>query len=367
MENNNNEQQEYIDLREVFKKILSRKALYIKTICITFVLACAWILPQPRSYTSEVTLAPEMENIAGGGGLMDIASSFGFDLGGGNVSDAIYPTLYPDLLESSGFIVKLFGINVKNMDGDIDEDYYTYLFQHQKKNIYTWPFRWIMIKVKNMMPKKPRPIIPANGENGEPAGPNPFCLSERETAIVALIRKNIKCDVDIKTNVITISVTDQDPLICACIADSVRVRLQDYITQYRTNKARIDVEYYEKLTNEAKAKYDESCRRYSNFIDANVNLTRPSLNTKKTEMEEEMQLLYNSYTTFKTQHQTALAKLQERTPSFTVIQCASVPIKAEKPKRMLFVLGMMFLAFMGTTLYIFKDSITQQLMAGSKQ
>lgn len=367
MENNKLEQQEYIDLRDIFKKIFSRKSLYIKIISLTFVLSCIWILPQPRYYSSVVTLAPEMDNIAGGGGLMDIASSFGFDLGRGNVSDAIYPTLYPDLLESSDFIVQLFGINIKNVDGDIDEDYYTYLSQHQKKNIYTWPFRWIMAKVKELMPKSPRPVIVANEENGGQAGPNPFCLSEPEVNIVSLIRQNVKCDVDIKTNVITISVTDQDPLICACIADSVRVRLQDYITQYRTNKARIDVEYYALLTNEAKAKYDESCRRYSDFIDSNVNLARPSLNTKKSEMEEEMQLLYSSYTTFKTQHQAALAKLQERTPSFTVIQCASVPIKADKPKRMLFVLGMMFLAFMGTTLYIFKDSITQQLMAGSKQ
>lgn len=367
MENNNNEQQEYIDLRDIFRKILSRKALYIKTVCITFILACVWIVPQPRYYSTEVTLAPEMENIAGGGGLMDIASTFGFDLGGGNVSDAIYPTLYPDLLESSGFIVKLFGINVKNIDGDIDTDYYTYLHKHQKSNIYTRPFRWAMAEIKKMMPKKSRPVIASGGEGGEEAGPNPFCLSEEQTAIVALIRNNIKCDVDIKTNVITISVTDQDPLICACITDSVRVLLQDYITQYRTNKARIDVEYYEKLASEAKTAYDESSRRYSDFIDANVNMTRPSLNTKRTEMQEEMQLLYNSYTTFKTQYQAALAKLQERTPSFTVIQCASVPIKAGKPKRMFFVLGMMFLAVMGTTLYLFKDAIMEQLMAGSKQ
>lgn len=368
MEQKNNEQQEYIDLREVAKKIYSRKALYVKTVCVTFVLACIWILPQPRSYTTNVTLAPEMGNIAGGGGLMDIAASFGFDIGSSNVSDAIYPTLYPDLLESSGFIVSLFDIRVKNIDGDIDEDYYTYLFRDQKKNIYTWPYRWVVGKIKKMMPKKPRPTIAANdGEGGTPAGPNPFCLSEEQTTVVSMIQNNVKCDVDIKTNVITITVTDQDPLICACIADSVRVRLQGYITQYRTNKARIDVDYYERLTNEAKAKYDESCQDYGRFVDGNFNLALPSLNKKKTEMEEAMQLLYSSYTTFHTQYQAALAKLQERTPSFTVIQCASVPIKASKPKRMLFVLGMMFMAVMVTTLYIFKDSILQQLSAGNKQ
>ena len=40
---------------------------------------------------------------------------------------------------------------------------------------------------------------------------------------------------------------DQDPLICKTVADSVRNRLQDFITVYRTDKARKDVRYYENL------------------------------------------------------------------------------------------------------------------------
>lgn len=41
--------------------------------------------------------------------------------------------------------------------------------------------------------------------------------------------------------------TDQDPLISATMADSVSMHLQQFITKYRTNKARIDVEHYQKL------------------------------------------------------------------------------------------------------------------------
>ena len=53
----------------------------------------------------------------------------------------------------------------------------------------------------------------------------------------------------------------------------------------------------------------------------------------------------------------AKAKVQERTPVFTVVQGAAVPIKASNPKRMLFVLGMLILAFFGTSFYLVRKDL----------
>ena len=66
-----------------------------------------------------------------------------------------------------------------------------------------------------------------------------------------------------------------------------------------------------------------------------------------------MQLKYNTYTALNNQLQAAKAKVQERTPAFTVIKGADVPVKPSKPKRVIFVLAMTFLAFIGTGLYIY--------------
>lgn len=61
-----------------------------------------------------------------------------------------------------------------------------------------------------------------------------------------------------------------------------------------------------------------------------------------------------------TQYQDAKARVQERTPAFTILKGASVPIKPTGPKRMLFVLAMTLLAFFVLTLwsvreYLLKD------------
>jgi uncharacterized protein involved in exopolysaccharide biosynthesis len=76
----NKKQPEVIDLRLVIKKIRANKRLFYKTLPITFVLSCIYIFSLPRYYTSEVKLAPEMENNMGGGTLGSLAASFGFDL-----------------------------------------------------------------------------------------------------------------------------------------------------------------------------------------------------------------------------------------------------------------------------------------------
>ena len=169
------------------------------------------------------------------------------------------------------------------------------------------------------------------------------------------IKGNVQCSIDKKTNVISIVVQDQDPLVCASMADTVSARLQEFITRYRTNKARIDMEYYENLSRKAKLDYEDALARYGAYSDANLNIVRKETELKQTVLENEMQLKYNTYSALNTQLQAAKAKVQERTPAFTTLQCATVPLKPDGPKRMLFVLGMMLLTIFVLSLYAIRD------------
>ena len=70
-----------------------------------------------------------------------------------------------------------------------------------------------------------------------------FRLSKRDYDLVEKVKTNITCDVDKKTDVVTITVKDQDRLVSAILADSVKQRLQDFIIEYRTSKARLDLNH----------------------------------------------------------------------------------------------------------------------------
>ena len=344
---------EVIDLRVVFKKIWSRRKLFYKVLPITFVLSCAYILCIPRYYTSSLSLAPE---IAGGSGLSgtlgSLASSFGIDLSSMETTDAINPLLYPDLMEDNGFVVGLFDVRVKSQDGEIDCTYFDYLKSHQKRAFWMYGIGW----VKNLFKTK-------DAKGGKGGKLDPYVLTKKQDDICGAIRKNISISVDKKTAVISISVQAQDALICKTLADSVKERLQAFITNYRTNKSRIDEQYYKKLVDEAKAEYEQARRLYAGYADANMDVMLESYRAKQNDLENDMQLKYNTYTTLMTQYQAAKAKVQERTPAFTLVQGAAVPIKPTGPKRMLFVIGMLFFASFITTLYILKADIKQFILS----
>lgn len=342
------EQKRIIDLNKIFKIIWSKKRVFFVVWGITFILSCIWIFPQPRYYTASVSLAPETtgEDVSG---LAGIASSFGFNIGGAG-TDALYPTLYPDLMESNDFIAGLMTIQIATIEKDdepsLTTDYYTYLKLHQKKNLLTSPFIKALYSIKAMF---------SDEKVGKPLTAkelDPFRLSKKDADLFDKAKDYIKCNVDKKTDVISISVQDQDPLVCATMADSVRRHLQDFIIQYRTKKARIDVEHYQQLADSAKLEYESAVNKYSIFCDANQDIVLQSVNSKRDALEQDMQFKYNTYNALATQLEAMKAKVQERTPAFTTLKSASVPVKPAGPKRVIFIFAMMVLATLGTAVIV---------------
>jgi len=290
----------------------------------------------PRIYKSSVILAPEQSSNSGfSGSISTLASMVGMDMMIGG-DDAIYPEIYPDLMASTDFIVQLFPIKVNSLKGNIkDMSYYDYLSSKQKKAWWTFPLT-LKNKIINSLKKD------TEEENNRV---DPFRLTKKQYDITKKIGSNLDCSVDKKTSVISITVTDQDPLIAATMADSVKSRLQVFITNYRTNKARNDLEYMEKLYREAKDQYAKARQVYASYADANQDVMLQSFRAKQEELENEMQLKYDIYSQVVQQLQLTKAKVQEKTPAFTVVQSATVPIRHSNKPKVIYLLGFMILGF----------------------
>lgn len=344
-----------ITLKLILQRIKENKQHLAITVAVTFVLSCILIVSVPRSYSSSIMLAPEISTDPGGT-LGSIAANFGIDLSNMQTTDAITPLLYPDLADDNKFICSLFTVRVKDVEGKIDCTYYDYLHKHQKHAWWDSIIKWFGKQLKSI--QSDEKDFGAN--QGE--GPfNPYWLNKEQTRIAGIIRNSISIHTDKKTGVILVSAEAQDPLICKTIADSTCAHLQAFITDYRTSKARNDVEYYSKLTEEAKEDYEKARRRYVDYVDSNMGLVLERYRSKQTDLENDMQLMYNNYSTLNTQLLAAKAKVQENTPAFAVLEGAAVPQKASKPKRMIFVLMMCFLAFGACLLYKLREEVKQQL------
>lgn len=338
-----------IDLLSIAKVLWKAKKLYALTCGIAIIIGIIVAFSIPKTYKAKVVLAPELTsgmNLSGG--LSDIASMMGVNIGNnGSSFDAIYPELYPEIVNSVPFLTDLFNIKINTKDGSLkDITLYTYLKSKQKA---PW-WATLIGGIKNVFSKNNGNITTDNKINN-------FMLTPEQDDIAQAIQGMINCSVDKKTSIITISVTTQDALVSASLADIVCNKIQDYIIAYRTKKARNDLDYVQKLCTEAKAQYVKAQEKYSSFSDSNEDLILQSYKAKQEEMENEMQLRYNIYNQCAQQLQMAKAKVQERTPAFTVIEPATVPLKKDGPKRMTILFVYVFIAIVLTSIYaLYKDA-----------
>ena len=345
-----------IDLTQIFHILWDKRRTFFKVWAVTFVLSCIWIFPQPRYYTCAVKLAPEMNGDQSVGGLSSLASTFGFNVGGTENQDAIYPMLYPELFESPEFLVPLFDIEVARIDGSLRTTYHDYLKLHQKRNPLTYPIRKTIALVKKAFEEK----NVRNAADTEKV--NPFYLSKKDYGVMKLITDKVRCIVDKKNNVVSITVKDQDALICATMADSIREHLQNFIIEYRTRKARQDVAHYQVLRDSALMEYREATNAYSAYCDRHQNATLQAAISKRDQLENDMGMMLTKYQTMSGQLENAKAKVQEQTPAFTVIKSPTVPIRPAGPKRMIFVAAMLIIAALGTTMWYLRRLIISELI-----
>ena len=329
------------DLKTLWNSILSKRKMILRNCFIGAVVAVVVGYSLPKVYVANVELATELKDDGPmGGSAASLASLAGIKLGGG--ADAIGPDLYPNVMSSNEFLVKLLKVQVETEKGDFKGSYMDYLENYQKAPWWSYPIMWVKSALKG---KK---------EGGQDDGDmDPTYLTSDQDNLVTAARMLVKCAVDNDNGTLSIGARAQDPLVAKILVDSATLHLQKFITDYRTNKARTDLVYYEKLEQEAKDKYVEAQEVYADFCDSHRELALKSYVTKQESLENDLQLAFSAYSQMKQQVQLALAKVQENTPAFTVVQAASVPILPDAPRKKIILMGVLFVTFIGSLGWVY--------------
>lgn len=336
------EEQE-IDLIELAQKVWAGRKFVLKVCGIAVLVGIIVAFSIPKEYSTSVTLAPETGSKSAGGNMGALAAMAGINLGSSSGEDALSPELYPDIVNSTPFLIELFDVKVVDKKGKMNATLYNYLDEHQRTPwwgvIVSAPFKalgWTVSLFKD---------APTEGGNMKL---DPFRLTQDEAAIADALSKRISVSVDKKTGVTTLAVTMQDPLISAALTDTVMRCLQNYITDYRTNKARHDLAFTEKLHKEAESGYYAAQQKYARYSDGNQNIILQSYRAEQERLQNEMTLAYGIYNQMAQQLQMAKAKVQEITPVYTVVQPATVSLKPAKPNKIMILIGFVFLAGVGS-------------------
>lgn len=356
-----------IDVLAIVYKLWSNKKV-ILIWCMWGILAGLIIaFSIPREYTTHVKLAPEIKSRTAtnlSGGLSALASMAGISSLGNSGTDAFYPQLYPDIVNSIPFLMSLVDVPVT----DKENNHFT-VEEYITENTHG-PWWGVIIGA----PFKLIGYVRGGNKDNDNEGNdsimvhNTFKLSTKDDRLVGMLRKRINANVDQKTNVISISVEMQDPMVSAILADTVVSRLREYVTNYRTDKARKDLEYAQKLNNEAQQEYYDRQQRLADYIDRNQKLATQSAKIAQERLENEVSLAFNLYNETALQVQNAKSKVQETTPVYTELTPATVPLRPTSPRKGLILGGCTFLAFVASCCWIlFGNPIKEEYKNKVKQ
>lgn len=327
-----------IDWMGILRQVLAiRKKLYIAAAA-GLVLGILIALGTPKQYTVSITLSPEVGSSKSGSGLASMAASFLGGSIGSDSPDALNATLTPDIVSSTPFLLELFDARVVSQDKQIDTTFTAYL-DEQKSSLMGY-----VLKAPGMAISGIKSLFSEKKEKTETIQEGTIELNEEDAAKLEGLRQQITAEVDKKTAITTLTVTLQDPKVTATIADSVVSKLQQYITAYRTSKAKDDCQYLEKLYKERQQEYYDAQQRYARYVDANSNVVFQSTMAERERLQNDMNLAYQVYSQVAQQLQVARAKVQEEKPVFAVVEPAVVPLYPSGTSRKVIVLGFLFLA-----------------------
>lgn len=327
-----------IDIMELISKLWKKRSMIIKWCIAGAIIGLIAGFSIPKTYKASVSFAPETQQKTNSS-VSSIASMMGVNLN--NSVDAISVEMYPDIVHSTPFIVDLFDLPVtfERKDSVITTSLVEYMKEYQRAPWWSYvikaPFKalgWIMSLGKE---KK---------EDISVVSLDPVNLPKEERQVASFFSENIMVSIDKKTGKTSMSLELQDPLVVATVMEAVTQNLKTYMSDYRTSKARQDIDNLQVICEQRKADYYKAQQDYARFVDGNKSVIRQSAQAESERLQQEMNLAYQVYSQVATQLEGARIQAEQAKPVFAVLEPVTVPIKKSAPSKAKMLIIFTFLA-----------------------
>ena len=143
-----------------------------------------------------------------------------------------------------------------------------------------------------------------------------------------------------------------DRVVAATVARLSLEYLTNYITSYRTEKSRNQVNFLERQVANAKSRYQTAEYALSSYRDKNRSLFLNTAKIEEQRLQADFLLTQNLFSELSKQLEQAKIKLSDEAPVFKILEPAQVPLKKSAPKRSLILIGFTIAgAFLGIVWY----------------
>lgn len=328
-----NSQKLNIDILPLLAKLYHKK-LFVCTFSIAFgILGIIVALTSDRKYTASEVVVPEQEQdmksslMNSLSSFMDISTAVGSEEGAYNV------TIFPEMASSKPFLASLLKVKVipspkkkSNRSGNDTKQKPVTLYDY-----YTDPSKMSLSeRVIGSVAKMIHLTKVDSLENSKAINFTRF--TKKQEGLIKLLDKSTDIVINKKTGITTISFTIDDPYIAQQMADTISVRLQQMVTDYKTIKAKEKLAYYTKMSKEARIHLLQLQKRYAAAADENFFVQLQSVKGNIDRLEQDAILAENAYSTIEKQRISAEMELQDKKPVFVVLEPAVYPNKANSSR-----------------------------------
>jgi uncharacterized protein involved in exopolysaccharide biosynthesis len=334
-----------IDFSKIFKVISKHKWLILIVTILFSGLGVFIAINTPNEYVSQVQILPELESKDAAGGLSkfkSLAGLAGVDLSSLNSSEAVRPDLYPNILQSTPFLMDVMAMKIYAAKYKQTLVMSRFLAENNKRELAT----------KILGEGEDKEDNDALVINPKTIPSETIRLDKKQDKLIKDLQKRIGATLDKKSGVISISVKMQDPVVAATIVKYAQDYLTQYVVKYRTEKTQKDISFLNDRLNEAKRRYDNALYSYSSYQDRNKSLFLNIAKDEGKKLQYEVDLSYNLYAELAKQLEEAKIKVHRETPIFKVLEPAQIPVKKSEPKRSIMVIGFAFLGIILSMMYV---------------
>lgn len=306
------------------------------------ILGVLYAFTAQNEFESKAVVLPEIASssaLGKMGGLGALAGLAGIDISQMSSTEAIRPDLYPSITQSLPFALYLLEQKVYISSSKKTITLQAY-FESLDKN---WLSKFLDSKEQEKPKLDPRQFSRA------------VEITKKQETWVKQIQQRVITSFDRKTGIITINTKMPDPVVAATVAGLSVEYIKEYVTNYRTDKARKQLVFLQKQADEAKTRYQNSEAALAGYRDRNSFLVMNSAKVAEQRLQSEFMLAQNVYNGLVQQYEQAKIRVEEETPVFKMLEPPKIPLKKSEPKRLIIITIFTLLGiFLGLLIQVYK-------------
>lgn len=266
-----------------------------------------------KEYKVTARLLPEQLS-SPGGGLNQLASLAGISMR--TRTEAVRPDLYPDILSSNQFIIKLLNVPLKDQSGSLITLFEFFNLKRESDEEAILPFTKDQIEGVDSI----------------------LDLTREQQILIKNIKSRSLFSYGKLDGVVSLEIELPDPVLASGAVKYSIDYLIDFVTSYRTEKADLKIRVLEDQVSKAGDKYRQLQVQFNSYRDSNRNTFTFSGRGEAQRLEFEFQRAQALYSELLQQLEVARLQKEEDTPIIKVLDTPVVPYKTSKPRRLIMAL-----------------------------